>query len=151
MLVVEGLRRAFDASERAVAVAEPRAGHVHFAEGALVLAESPLAEEAERAHAEGQDRGYARRGGEEGGGVQDGAVAAEGGDQVDFGVEEGGGGGGRGGVWCGGDVWGGEYVEGEGGVDGRGDVGFEDEGEVGIGGVDVAVVGLLVVGAWVET
>lgn len=79
-MLVEGLRCAFDASERGVTVAEPRAGHVDFAEGALVLAKFPLAEEAERAHAEGQDGGYARRGGEEGGGVQDGAVAAEGGD-----------------------------------------------------------------------
>lgn len=36
-------------------------------------------------------------------------------------------------------------------MDRGGDVGFQDEGEVGIGGVDVAVVALLVVGAWVET
>lgn len=125
-------RLGLDVAEGGAPVAHAGAGHVDFAEGALVFGELPLAEEAEAAHAEGEDGGYVRRGGEEGGGVQDGAVAAEGGDQVDFGVE-GGEGRGVGGGWGGG-----EDGEGEGGVDCGGDVGFEDEGEVGVGGVDMA-------------
>lgn len=43
------------------------AGHVDFSEGALIFRELPFAEETEGAHAEGENWGYVRRGGEEGG------------------------------------------------------------------------------------
>lgn len=55
-------------------------------------------------------------------------------------MEEGGGSGGAGGgVGAGGRGRGGEDGEGQGGVDRGGDVGFKDEREVRVGGVDVAV------------
>lgn len=72
------------------------ARHVEFPERALVFIELPFVQEAEGAHAEGEDWGDGGGGGEEGGGAKDGAVAAEGGDEVDFGGEEGGCGGGGG-------------------------------------------------------
>lgn len=62
-------RLALDVAEGGAPVAHAGAGHVDFAEGALVFGEFPLAEEAEAAHAEGEDRGHVRGGGEEGGGV----------------------------------------------------------------------------------
>lgn len=55
-----------------------RAGHVKLAEGALVFVELPLVEEAEGAHAEAEYWRDGGSGGEEGGGAEDGAVAAEG-------------------------------------------------------------------------
>ena len=111
-----GRRRGF--TEDGSSVSGAGAGHVDFAEGALVFGELPFAEEAEGAHAEREDGGDGRAGCEEGGGVQDGAVAAEGAGHVDFAVEDGGGG--IAGLGVGVDG------EGEGRVDFGGDVGFED-------------------------
>lgn len=65
--------------------------------------------------------------------MEDCAVAAEGGDEVDFGGGDGGAGG-----WEGGDG------EGEVGGEGGGEGGFEEEGEGGVGCVDVSV------GRWVS-
>ncbi len=57
-VLVEGSTRGIAAgSQHAASVAYAGARHVHFAEGALVFGEFPLAEEAEGAHAEGQNRG----------------------------------------------------------------------------------------------
>ena len=55
-----------------------RAGHVELPESSFVLWEFPFVEEAEGAHAEGEDGRDRGRGGEEGGGVEDSAIAAEG-------------------------------------------------------------------------
>ena len=60
------------------------AGHVEFPEGTLVFGEFPLVEEAEGAHAEGEDGGDGRGRGEEGRGAKDGAITAESGGEVDF-------------------------------------------------------------------
>ena len=68
--------------------------------------------------------------GEEGRGVEDGTVAAEGCGEVDFCGEGGGGVTGAGG---GGVDW-----EGEVGVEGFGDGAFEDDGDGGVGLVDVS-------------
>ena len=59
-----------------------RARHVELAEGVLVSCELPFAEEAQGAHGEGEERRDGDCVGEEGGGSEDGAVAAEGGDHV---------------------------------------------------------------------
>lgn len=61
-----------------------RAGHVELPEGSFVLWKFPFVEEAESAHAEGKDRRDRGRSGEEGGGVKDGAIPAEGCGQVDL-------------------------------------------------------------------
>lgn len=76
-------------TEEGASIAKVGAGHVGFSEGAFVVCEFPLAEEAEGAHCEGEDRGHGWGGREEGGGVEDCAIAAEGGDKVGFLVEGG--------------------------------------------------------------
>ena len=60
------------------------AGHVELSEGTFVFGKFPLVEEAEGAHAEGEDWGNGRGGGEERGCTENGAIAAESGSEVDF-------------------------------------------------------------------
>ena len=74
--------------ENATSISRACAGHVDFSEGALVVAEFPFAKETEGAHAKGEDRRGLGVGSEERGGVENCAIAAEGGCYVDFLVEE---------------------------------------------------------------
>ena len=67
-----------------------RAGHVELPKSSLMLWELPFVEEAESAHAEGEYRRDGRGCSEEGGGMEDSAIAAEGCDQVDLFGQKGG-------------------------------------------------------------
>lgn len=66
-----------------------RAGHVELSEGSLVLREFPFIQEAECAHAKGEDGWHGGRSGEEGGGAQHSAVTAECCGYIDLSVENG--------------------------------------------------------------
>jgi len=100
-----------------------------------MLRELPFAEEAEGTHAEAEDRGHEGGGGEEGGGVQDCAVAAEGGCEVDCSGE----------VCCG---RGGVDGKGKVGVEGGGGGGLEDQGDGGVGGMNMSGCSGLDMGLW---
>ena len=66
-----------------------RAGHVELPESSLMFWEFPFVEEAESAHAEGEYRRDGGRSGEEGGGVEDSAIATKGCGQVNLFGEKG--------------------------------------------------------------
>ena len=61
-----------------------RAGHIELPKGSLMLGELPFVEEAKSTHTEGEYWRYGGHGGEERGGAENCAIAAEGCGQVDL-------------------------------------------------------------------